>query len=180
MARERLRKEWRPVKGYEGVYEVSNKGEVKRVDKNRRHRMTLTINPDGYLTVKLCKNGIQSRRFAHRLVAEAFLDKPDECTEVNHKDEDKTNNWVTNIEWCTHKYNLNYGTYRERKIASQKKPIVQMTLDGKEIARYPGIIDAAKALNKRRGDANIIDALKKKTRHAYGFRWEYLDKESFK
>lgn len=173
-------KEWRAIKGYEGVYEVSNKGEVRRIKKPRKCMKKFRKNRDGYLDVRLMKDGITKTHRVHRLVAEAFLEKPEGQVEVNHKDEDKTNNLVTNLEWCTHEYNLNYGTYRERQVAGMKKPIAQLTLDGVEVARYPGIVDAAKALKKPRGDVNIISSLKSNYKTAYGFRWIYLEKEKRK
>ena len=109
--------EWRPVVGYEGLYEVSNTGRVRSLDRyvkgkgksyflHKGRVLSPAIKPEGYLIVRL-----QRRTFyIHRLVTAAFLPNPDNLPEVNHKDEDKTNNRVENLEWCDHKYNMNYGT----------------------------------------------------------------------
>ena len=100
--------EWRAVPGYEGLYEVSNMGNVRNVRRNTLLRLPKTNN--GYIRISLCKNGIKTGLTVHRLVAETFIPNPDNLPEVNHKDEDKTNNRVENLEWCDHKYNMNYGS----------------------------------------------------------------------
>ena len=99
--------EWKAVPGYEGLYEVSNKGNVRNVRRNKLLRLQKN---QGYIKVWLYKNGIVTGLRVHRLVAQAFIPNPDNLLEVNHKDEDKTNNSVDNLEWCTRKYNVNYGT----------------------------------------------------------------------
>ena len=107
-----MMEEWRAVPGYEGLYEVSNIGNVRNVRRNKLLRLLKTNN--GYIRVFLCKNGIKTGFQVHRLVAQAFLPNPDNLPQINHKDEDKTNNNVTNLEWCTAKYNINFGTARIR------------------------------------------------------------------
>lgn len=104
--------EWRAVPGYEGLYEVSNKGNVRNVRRNTLLRLTKT--KYGYIQVYLYKNGIRTGLRVHRLVAKAFLLNPENLTEVNHKDEDKTNNSVDNLEWCNRSYNINYGTRKDK------------------------------------------------------------------
>lgn len=108
-----MMEEWRAVPGYEGLYEVSNMGNVRNVRRNTLLRLTKTNY--GYIQVDLYKNGIKTGLKVHRLVAQAFLPNPDNLPQVNHKDEDKTNNNVTNLEWCTVKYNNNYGTKNIRR-----------------------------------------------------------------
>ena len=114
--------EWRPVVGYEGLYEVSNTGQIRSIDKYdtkgrflRGKILKLLKCRNGYLMIGLNKNGIRKGYLVHRLVADAFIERPDGLYEVNHKDEDKTNNIVENLEWCDHKYNNNYGTKIERQ-----------------------------------------------------------------
>ena len=104
--------EWRAVPDYEGLYEVSNKGNVRNVRRNILLKLTKT--KYGYIQVWLYKNGIRTGLRVHRLVAKAFLLNPENLTEVNHKDEDKTNNNVDNLEWCNRKYNVNYGSRKDK------------------------------------------------------------------
>ena len=126
---------WKPVVGYEGLYEVSNWGRVKsakRLVKSPRGYRTVcerilkpTKDSHGYLCVSLHKEGKMKFVKIHRLVAEAFLDNPYNLSEVNHKDENKQNNIVTNLEWISHIDNIRYGNciekIRQGKINYHKK-----------------------------------------------------------
>ena len=122
METESLIEEWRDVVGFEGLYQVSNLGRVKGLDRlvdtninnvNRRiHKGKLLkpqFNNKGYKRVNLCKNGNINWAFVHRLVAEAFIPNPNNYPVVNHKDENPKNNCVENLEWCTQKYNMNWN-----------------------------------------------------------------------
>ena len=106
---------WRDIAGYEGHYQVSNMGEVRSIKKD-----PLVLKGDhqrnGYRRVYLWLNGGKKNFCVHRLVAEAFIPNPFHLTDVNHLDEDKNNNAVWNLEWCTHLYNMNYGSVK-RKIS---------------------------------------------------------------
>lgn len=124
---------WKPIKDYEGFYEVSNKGNVRSLDRefiNSLGRRVVfkgtTLSPryvNNYLAVVLNKQGTKTTKKIHRLVAETFLDNPNNLPCVNHKDEIKCNNEESNLEWCTHSYNQNYGTCRERIAKKRSKPI---------------------------------------------------------
>ena len=114
-----MMEEWRAVPGYEGLYEVSNKGNVRNVRRNTLLRLTKTNY--GYIRIGLCKNRIKTSLSVHRLVAETFIPNPDNLPMINHKDEDKTNNRVENLEWCDAKYNINFGTARIRSINTKIK-----------------------------------------------------------
>ena len=103
--------EWKPIGGYEGLYEVSNLGNVRTTAGLKRK---LTAGSGGYLRVGLTKDGYQKLHSVHRLVAIAFLPNPHHLKNVNHKDEDRKNNRVDNLEWCTSAYNNTYGNSRQK------------------------------------------------------------------
>ena len=117
---------WKDVVGYEGLYEVSNLGNVRSLNwRGTRCARMLCKRPNnyGYLCVLLSSKNVSKKLTVHRLVASAFLDNPSEFSDVNHIDEDKTNNSVWNLEWCSHadnvlKYRSNHpdhGKHRRRK-----------------------------------------------------------------
>ena len=109
--------EWKDIKGYEGLYQISNYGRVKSLgnDRNRKEKILKNqSNNKKYEIINLCKNGKIKRYFIHRLVAEAFIPNPNNLPYINHKDENPSNNYVNNLEWCTIKYNNNYGTRNKR------------------------------------------------------------------
>ena len=103
--------DWKDIPGYEGLYAVSNNGRVMNV---RSGRILRWLNCKCYMTVGLSKGGKVKTIYVHRLVAQAFIENPDNLSEVNHKDENKTNNSVDNLEWCDRKYNNNYGSRMDK------------------------------------------------------------------
>lgn len=115
-----MNEEWRDIIGFEGRYQVSNLGRVRSfVDSHGELRVTpvlrkTSLTHKGYPYVSLTDGAKHYARCVHRLVARAFIPNPQELPCINHKDEDKANNCIDNLEWCTHKYNSNYGTLRER------------------------------------------------------------------
>ena len=129
--------EFRDIPGYEGLYEVSNLGRVRSLETERI--LKPSKNTWGYLFVSLYKNGIKKAVRIHRLVALAFIPNPDNLPCINHKDEDKTNNTVDNLEWCDDKYNANYGTRNERIAEKTRKPVLQFDLLGNFIREWPSI-----------------------------------------
>ena len=162
MKKEYLNEIWKPIKGYEGLYEVSNFGRIKSLKRlvkshNKWGECYIIINEKilktsdnklGYLFVKLFKNNKAKTYYIHRLVAEHFIPNPNNYKEVNHKDECKTNNVVTNLEWCDRKYNVNYGNRTKRvteKLKNKKewsKPVIQYTLDGQFVKEWESINEA--------------------------------------
>ena len=127
---------WKPVVGYEGHYQVSNFGRVKSIKFGKEIILKQKQSMDGYYSVNLSKNGIVKTYCVHRLVAEAFIDNPDNLPQVNHKDEDKLNNNVDNLEWCDAKYNTNFGTCIERRSKKKSKTVLQYTLDGQFVREW--------------------------------------------
>ena len=127
-----IKEVWSPVMGYEGLYEVSNFGNVRGLtriskDKNGNNHLQKgkflkqSKTNNGYLTVRLGRNGVLKPYYVHRLVATAFIANPHNLPEVNHKDENKENNLVTNLEWICHADNINYGTATNRGVETRKK-----------------------------------------------------------
>jgi hypothetical protein len=117
---------WKCVKDYEGLYRVSNLGRVKSLSKidlrghlRNEKILKLRTTKQGYSQVGLHKDGKETKFLVHQLVAKAFIPNPNNYPIINHKKEfEKSNNTIDNLEWCTYKYNANYGTYQERRIKS--------------------------------------------------------------
>lgn len=151
--------EFRDVPGYEGLYEVSNLGRVRRNGKILKLGKVR-----GYLHVNLCKNGIKKQAKVHRLVALAFLPNPQNLPQINHKDEDKTNNAVDNLEWCTSQYNNNY---------SLSKPVLQFDKSGNFIKEWPSMIKVEEELGIDHSNISkcCLGLYHHKT--AGGFIWKY-------
>ncbi len=167
---------WKDVQGYEGLYQVSNLGKVKsfrgscKFGKPKELLLKPTLINSGYGVVTLYSNEKRKKFQIHRLVATAFIPNPMNLPCVNHKDENKLNNSVENLEWCTYEYNNNYGTARIRTSYTQSTPIEQKTLEGYPLATYQSIRIASTLLNVRYGTikewcANGIGG---------GCIWEYI------
>lgn len=185
-----LEEVWKPIEGYEGLYEVSNFGIVKslrkdvKCNKSIRRQEEIIMSPQkdmfGYLKVQLRKNGTIKTVKIHRLVAIAFIPNPNQYRCINHKDEDKTNNHVSNLEWCTHKYNANYGTCKQRIAEKIRKPVLQYDMFGNFIARYDSIGDASKATGARHNAIGQCCMGVKRHRTAKGFVWRYEKRQNTK
>lgn len=174
--------EWRDVVGYEGLYQVSDQGRVKSlertfIDKIGRERyvkeriLKLTVDGWGYLVVTLCAGG-KKNLMVHRLVCEAFNDNRDEKPEVNHINEIKTDNRACNLEWCTRRENLNHGTRSERSAKTLSKPICQYTLDEKIVKTWASLTE----VKRKTGfvQSHISQVANGKRKQAYGFIWKYI------
>ena len=138
----KIKELWRDIVNYEGLYQVSSLGRVKSLKFGKERILRLIDGGKGYLIVNLHKDGKAKNHYVHRLIAEAFIPNPDNLPEINHIDEDKTNNCVKNLEWCDRIYNNNYGTRNIKVSKSRSKPVLQLTLDGQLVREWPSTIEA--------------------------------------
>ena len=161
-----LSEEWKEIKDYEN-YEISNLGRVRRNGKILKPRK----NAGGYFQVNLYKNGIVKQSYIHRLVAYAFLPNPQNLPQINHKDENKSNNTVDNLEWCDCKYNNNYGTRKERAAENHCRPVLQFDREGNFIREWPSMIKVEEELGIY--NQNISWCCLGKLKSAGGYLWQY-------
>ena len=150
---------WRDIEGYEGYYRVSNLGRVKSLQtKAYSHKEKCAIvvmrekilkqfpNTDKYLMVDLRKDGTRNTQKVHRLVAKAFIPNTNNYPQVNHKDENKQNNTVENLEWCNSQYNNTYGTAKQRMAQKKMKKVIQISASGEAVNEWNSIQEATKDL----------------------------------
>lgn len=169
--------------GFEGDYEVSSKGRIRSISRDEtqsngvvRHRrgrlMVLLQKKNGYLSVRLCKNGQVRDFLVHRLVATAFIKNTNNLPCVNHKDHNKHNNCVENLEWCSYLYNNQYSNTTEALIKARSKPVVMLSVEGEPIFIFKSSTEAALAtgISFKRISATLTGRQKK----CGGYRWMFL------
>lgn len=178
---------WRPVKEYEGLYEVSDLARVRSLDrltecckngtiysKPVKGHIMKQFERNGYLYVYLSKG---HRKFktvdVHRIVAAAFVPNPKGLTEINHKDENKHNNLPSNLEWCDHQYNTNYGTGKWRKAVPRRKRVEQLTLDGRHVAYFESVCQISRLKGYSQGNISAVCRGEKPS--MYGYIWRYVE-----
>lgn len=162
-----MTEEFKPVAGYEGLYEVSNRGRIYSIRSGKILRPK--SNGRGYLQVTLAGNGGHKMAYVHRLVAIAFL--PDTGEEVNHKDENVQNNAVENLEWCTRHYNLRFGTRVDRIVQHHKKPVEQLDMNGCVIRVFGSVAEVERLFGYNH--SNISNCCNGKLKSAYGSKWRF-------
>ena len=164
-----MEEEWKPIKGYEGLYEVSNMGRVKSLHYGKERIMKTPDDLAGYKRVRLTKQTIKQKR-VHRLVAEAFIPNPMNLPVVNHLDGDKYNNCVSNLEWCTKKENTNHAIKTGlMKPTTNPKPIMVYE-GGKFIDTFKSIGECANKLNCDKGHISDVIHGRIKTHHGFSFK----------
>lgn len=164
---------WKKIREYNDYY-VSNLGRVKSFKKNKEKILKPGLSLSGYLQVILCQDDIKKCCLVHRLVANEFLVNKNNLKEINHIDENKKNNCVDNLEWCDHKYNMNYGTIKTKQEVAKNKKVAKYDKKGNLLQVYKSIKEAS--LKNNIGSSNITNCCKhaKHYNTCKGFKWEYV------
>lgn len=181
---------WKDIKGYEGLYQISDYGRIKSLSREILQFNKIIVSEefimkskhckDGYERIILCKEGKYKTFLVHRLVAQAFIQNPNNLPYINHKDENKLNNNANNLEYCTQKYNCNYGNHNKKLINSnkRKKKTLQYDLKGNLIKKWYSASFASKSTGIAK--CNIIACCNQKEHYktAGGFIWRYENEKS--
>ena len=156
---------WKEIKGHDGAYLIGSNGKV--FNQRTGKYLKPIKGSNGYYHVTLCY-GKKEDCMIHRLVAEAFLPNADNLPQVNHKDENKLNNSVENLEWCTAKYNVNYG----KGALQRNSPVLQIDSAGNVVRQWNSIKEASEELGiKAQGISRVC---RKGRKTSGGFRWAYV------
>lgn len=171
--------EWRDIPDYEGKYQISNLGRVKSINFHRGNKekiLTTFLDGRGYPTTFLYKDGKRKTFRIHRIIAKIFIPNPNNLPQVNHKNEDKTCNVIdlnnlygemTNLEWCTNKYNCRY---------SKSKKINQYDLEGNFIKMWGSAIEVEENLGIKK--TNLCNCLTKRSKTAGGYLWRFVNEDN--
>lgn len=168
---------WKDITGYKGLYQVSNFGRVRSLPKKNRYYTKIIrqeIDWKGYVRVQLIKDNKEKWFKVHRLVAEAFIPNPNNYPQVNHKDENKLNNCVDNLEWCDCTYNNNYGTRNKQVSYKLSKPVIQYDIEGNFIREFNSISEVQ---NNGFNPTAISQCCKGKIKTSGGYKWDYKKME---
>ena len=170
--------EWKPIRDAPN-YLISNLGRVKSLERDYKYGthkdMFLKFSDRrGYEKVTLTVNGKRRYLAVHRLVAEAFVPNPNGYPCVNHRDENRKNNQATNLEWCTYRYNSNYGDCRKKISAKVSRKVEQLTKNGQSIRTWDSMTSAAKALGIQLSQISVCCKHPQFT--AGGYKWRKVSK----
>ena len=181
---------WKDVKDYEGLYQISNLGNIRKMrfinnitNKEKQFNIKPQINNSGYYRVMLFKNGNYKNKLLHRIVAETFINNPDKKNQVNHKDGNKLNNCVQNLEWCSQSENMKHAyknklakSYATGKFGANSLKAKKVNMLDKKtkqtIKTFGSLIDAAKYIGVNKS-CHIVSCCKGRLKTAYGYKWEY-------
>lgn len=180
---------WNDIPGYEGIYQVSNMGRVKSLDrvvytrgcipcKWLKGQIMKSFLMDGYERICLSKQGTQRKFWVHRLVAMAFIPNPENLPEINHIDENPTNNNVWNLEWSDRLHNIRHGTRTARMAISQGRKVVQYSLNNQYLREFVSLADAARYIGGKASSSGIRQACIGSVRQIYGYKWKFKDEQT--
>lgn len=184
---------WKDIPNYNGIYQVSNYGGIKRLNyRNSGNEKIITpkYTKQGYVFVALWKNGKYKNYYVHRLVGQAFLENPFGFPEINHRDENPSNNNINNLEWCSSSYNTRYSrkkhperyvtTYKGKRTSRQTKyslfEVNQKDKNGNIIKTWNNISEIVRELGYN--NSSITGCCLGKRNFAYGYKWEFADKNA--
>ena len=177
-----MSEEWRDVVGYEGLYQVSDQGRVKSLERKdclgrtvKERILKPGVVGSGYLMIGLCTGGKQKMFSVHRLVCQSFHENPGNKSDVNHINENKTDNRACNLEWSTRRENLNHGSRNERAAKARSKPVGQYTRDGDLVKVWPSTQEAERQAGFNHGNISEVANGNRKTAH--GFIWRYVERK---
>lgn len=173
---------WKDIKGYEELYQVSNLGRIKRKKHKRYDRNQMmnekiikpAINRFGYLRITLCKNSKHKCYSVHRLVIENFVGESE--LQVDHKDGNKLNNRLDNLEYVTSKENTNRAWKNGQSKPNNNRKVLQYDKNGNFIKEWSNISLILKKMNKSQSNGNINNCCSGRTKNAYGYIWKYGEK----
>lgn len=170
-----MKEQWKDIYGFEGIYQISNCGNVKNVKRNKNIALTY-CKRTGYIYANLYNNYKRKNATVHRLIATAFIPNPNNFPEINHIDGNKTNNSIENLEWCTRSHNMKHavanGLHMKVIPHDLRKTVVAMNADGSLIGTYNGLKAAADEFGISTQAISSYCKGNRKNKHGYKFEYQ--------